>query len=58
MIGYPFTDLQIPCEPVQRPEFNLIRLSLLPMMEEASRFMPTVEPEKGWDNLQAKLRLC
>ena len=51
-----FTDLQIPCEPVQRPEFNLIRLSLLPMMEEASRFMPTVEPEKGWDNLQAKLR--
>lgn len=51
-----FTDLQIPCEPVQRPEFNLIRLSLLPMMEEASRFIPTVEPEKGWDNLQAKLR--
>lgn len=51
-----FTDLQIPCEPVQRPEFNLIRLSLLLMMEEASRFMPTVEPEKGWDNLQAKLR--
>lgn len=51
-----FTDLQIPCEPVQRPEFNLIRLSLLPIMEEASRFMPTVEPEKGWDNLQAKLR--
>ncbi|MFC4601133.1 UvrD-helicase domain-containing protein [Cohnella hongkongensis] len=51
-----FTNLQIPCELVQRPEFNLIRLSLLPMMEEASRFMPTVEPEKGWDNLQAKLR--
>ncbi|MCZ8511471.1 UvrD-helicase domain-containing protein [Paenibacillus filicis] len=51
-----FTDLQIPCEPVQRPEFNLIRLSLLPMIEEASRFMPTAEPEKGWDNLQAKLR--
>lgn len=51
-----FTDLQIPCESIQRPEFNLIRLSLLPMIEEASRFMPTVEPEKGWDNLQAKLR--
>ncbi|MEF3313436.1 UvrD-helicase domain-containing protein [Paenibacillus sp. GYB004] len=51
-----FTDLQIPCEPVQRPEFNLIRLSLLPMIEEASSFMPMAEPEKGWDNLQAKLR--
>ncbi|MGG2199022.1 UvrD-helicase domain-containing protein [Paenibacillus sp.] len=51
-----FTDLQIPCEPVDRPDFNLIRLSLLPMIEEANRFLPTVEPEKGWDNLQAKLR--
>lgn len=51
-----FTDLQIPCEPVHRPDFNLIRLSLLPMIEEASRFLPTAEPEKGWDNLQAKLR--
>lgn len=51
-----FTDLQIPCEPVHRPDFNLIRLSLLPMIEEANRFLPTVEPEKGWDNLQAKLR--
>ncbi|WP_201318255.1 exodeoxyribonuclease V subunit beta [Paenibacillus sp. EPM92] len=51
-----FTDLQIPCEPVHCPDFNLIRLSLLPMIEEASRFLPTAEPEKGWDNLQAKLR--
>lgn len=51
-----FTDLQIPCEPVHRPDFNLIRLSLLPMIEEANRFLPTAEPEKGWDNLQAKLR--
>lgn len=51
-----FTDLQIPCEPVCRPDFNLIRLSLLPMIEDASRFLPTSEPEKGWDNLQAKLR--
>lgn len=51
-----FTDLHIPCEPVQRPDFNLIRLSLLPMIEGAGRFLPTAEPEKGWDNLQAKLR--
>lgn len=51
-----FTDLQIPCEPVHCPDFNLIRLSLLPMIEEANRFLPTAEPEKGWDNLQAKLR--
>ncbi len=51
-----FTDLQIPCEPVHRPDFNLIRLSLLPMIEEANWFLPTAEPDKGWDNLQAKLR--
>lgn len=51
-----FTDLHIPCEPVPCPDFNQIRLSLLPMIEEASRFLPTSEPENGWDNLQAKLR--
>ena len=51
-----FMDLHIPCEPVQHPDFNLIRLSLLPMIEDASRFLPTAVPEKGWDNLQAKLR--
>jgi ATP-dependent helicase/nuclease subunit A len=51
-----FTDLNIPCERVQRPDFNLIRLSLLPMIEEAGRLLPDSEPEKGWDNLQSRLR--
>ncbi|MFC0212430.1 UvrD-helicase domain-containing protein [Paenibacillus chartarius] len=51
-----FTDVHIPYEPVNRPDFDLIRLSLLPMIEEAIKFVPTSEPEKGWDKLQTKLR--
>lgn len=50
-----FTDLQIPSAPVSRPDFDLLRLSLLPMIEDASKFVPTSEPEKGWDKLQVKL---
>ncbi|SDJ83999.1 UvrD-helicase domain-containing protein [Paenibacillus naphthalenovorans] len=51
-----FTDVQIPCEPVSRPDFDLIRLSLLPMIEDALPYVPTIEPDKGWDKLQTKLR--
>ncbi|MCP3776410.1 UvrD-helicase domain-containing protein [Paenibacillus sp. MZ04-78.2] len=51
-----YTDVQIDTVPSPRPDFDLIRLSLPPMMDEASNFIPTVKPERGWDALQSLIR--
>jgi ATP-dependent helicase/nuclease subunit A len=51
-----FTDVHIPATEAERPDFDVIRHSLFPMADEAYRFMPTSEPDKGWDTLQALLR--
>ncbi|MET3289305.1 UNVERIFIED_CONTAM: ATP-dependent helicase/nuclease subunit A [Brevibacillus sp. OAP136] len=41
---------------VQEPNFDLIRLSLSEMIEEAAKYIPTNPPERGWDNLQEAIR--
>lgn len=51
-----FTDVAIPAEPAERPDVDRIRLSLLPLIDEAYPYLPTLEPDKGWDKLQEKLR--
>lgn len=52
-----FSDVQIEAPEVPRPDFDLIRLSLPRLMAEAWLYMPTYEPERGWDTLQKVLRL-
>jgi ATP-dependent helicase/nuclease subunit A len=52
-----FSDVQIEATEVPRPDFDLIRLSLPPLMAAAWPYMPTNEPERGWDALQKVLRL-
>lgn len=51
-----YTDIQIETVPSPRPDFDLIRLSLPPMLEEASRYISTTKPERGWDALQSMVR--
>lgn len=51
-----YTDVHIDTVSSPRPNFDQIRLSLPPMMEEASRYIPTSKPERGWDALQSMIR--
>jgi len=51
-----FSDVALPLEPVERPDFGIIRETLLPMIAEALPCVPSNEPERGWDKLQEKLR--
>ncbi|MDQ0917575.1 exodeoxyribonuclease V subunit beta [Paenibacillus sp. V4I5] len=52
-----FSDVQIEVPEVPRPDFDLIRLSLPRLIAEAWPYLPTYEPERGWDTLQRVLRL-
>jgi ATP-dependent helicase/nuclease subunit A len=51
-----YTDVHIATDPSSRPDFDLIRLSLPEMMDEASRYVPTTKPGQGWDALQSMVR--
>lgn len=51
-----FTDVELPCEERERPNFDRIRNTLLPLLEAAAPYIPTVEPEKGWDTVQKLVR--
>lgn len=51
-----YTDVHIETVSSPRPDFDLIRLSLPAMMEEASRYIPTLKPGQGWDVLQTLVR--
>lgn len=51
-----YTDVLIDTAPSPRPDFDLIRLSLPSMLEEASCYIPKVKPERGWDALQSMVR--
>lgn len=53
-----YEDVEIFTEPVEKPDFAWIRDSLVPIVEEAAPYIPTFEPEKGWDNLQKAIRLA
>ncbi|TVY08358.1 UvrD-helicase domain-containing protein [Paenibacillus cremeus] len=43
---------------VSQPDFNIIRDSLFSMIEEAACYIPSVEPEKDWDDLQKAIRMA
>ncbi|WP_261303981.1 UvrD-helicase domain-containing protein [Paenibacillus andongensis] len=51
-----YEDVTIHTVQSERPDFFVIRESLFPMMEEAFRYIPTVQPEKDWDDLQKTIR--
>lgn len=51
-----FTDVELPCQEQDRPNFDRIRETLFPMLEEAVLYIPTNEPDKGWDTLQKLIR--
>jgi len=52
-----FSDVHIVTDPsVQKPDFDRIRLSLFPLAEDAYAYIPSTEPEKGWDVLQKLVR--
>ena len=47
-----YPDVDVFTQDGPRPDFDLIRNSLFPMLDEAKRWIPTESPEKGWDTLQ------
>lgn len=53
-----FTDVELPYEDSARPDFDRIRDTLFPLLEEAAPYIPTTEPERGWDSVQKLVRQC
>lgn len=51
-----FTDVELPCEERERPSFDRIPDTLFPLLDAAAPYIPTVEPEKGWDAVQKLVR--
>ncbi|SDT08846.1 ATP-dependent helicase/nuclease subunit A [Paenibacillaceae bacterium GAS479] len=51
-----FTDVELPCKERLRPDFERIRDTLFPLIEEALPYIPMNEPEKGWDAVQKLVR--
>lgn len=51
-----YEDVQIVMQEVKRPDFDLIRLSLPSMLDQATRYIPTTAPERGWDGLQTLIK--
>lgn len=51
-----FTDVRIEAADLPRPDFDTIRLSLPGLVDEACPYLPSSEPERGWDALQKALR--
>jgi ATP-dependent helicase/nuclease subunit A len=51
-----YSDVEVDITPLPRPDFDLIRLSLPPMLEEAFPYIPASKPEMGWDALQQMVR--
>ncbi|MUG86888.1 AAA family ATPase [Paenibacillus timonensis] len=51
-----YRDVRIPTPPSPRPDFDVIRLSLPELIEAAYPYIPTFQPDKGWDNLQFMIK--
>lgn len=51
-----YRDVEIALEEVPRPDFDRIRLSLPPLLDEAAAYLPSAQPDKGWDALQEAVR--
>lgn len=47
-----YEDIQIHTQATPRPDFDVIRLSLFPLLDEAAGYMPTSIPIGGYDDLQ------
>jgi ATP-dependent helicase/nuclease subunit A len=48
-----YTDVEVVTQATDRPDFERIRVTLLPLLVEATMYIPTSPPEKGWDDLQS-----
>jgi ATP-dependent helicase/nuclease subunit A len=53
-----YEDVNIYTERVERPDFDRLRDTLFPLLEEAAPYIPTVQPEKDWDDLQKTIRIA
>lgn len=51
-----YRDVQVQTSPDPCPDFDLIRLSLPGLIEAAYPYIPTIQPEKDWDNLQLMIK--
>lgn len=47
-----FSDVAVHCREQKRPNFDRIRDTLFPLLDAAAPFIPTTEPEQGWDTVQ------
>ncbi|MHA6482862.1 UvrD-helicase domain-containing protein [Paenibacillus sp. strain BS8-2] len=51
-----FEDVEIAAEPGNKPDFERIRVTLLPLLEAAAPYIPQSEPAGGWDAVQKLVR--
>lgn len=51
-----FTDVELPIQERDKPNFDRIRETLYPLLEETAPYIPTNEPDKGWDAVQKLVR--
>jgi ATP-dependent helicase/nuclease subunit A len=51
-----YEDVEVFIQPADRPDFDAIRLSLFPLIEEAAASLPANRPDGGWDPLQEAVR--
>lgn len=51
-----FEDIEVNMQTVEKPDFNLIRLSLFRLMDAAVPYIPSAKPDNDWDDLQKLLR--
>ncbi|GMA49398.1 ATP-dependent DNA helicase [Alicyclobacillus contaminans] len=52
-----YVDVEIAVTDTPCPNATIVRDSLFELVEEAAKFLPTNEPERGWDPLQEAVRL-
>jgi ATP-dependent helicase/nuclease subunit A len=51
-----YEDVEAVATSAPRPDFDALRLSLLPLIDEAALALPTNRPDGGWDGLQQAIR--
>jgi ATP-dependent helicase/nuclease subunit A len=51
-----YEDVEIFTKQVDRPDFTVIRDTLIPMLNEAQAYIPSVPPENDWDALQKSVK--
>jgi len=51
-----YEDVDVVTTAAPRPDFDALRLTLLPLIDEAVRALPSNRPDGGWDGLQQAVR--